>query len=103
MRKITIFSTLLLLLTAVPSFAASCSAVAGNLVTNCGFEVGFTGWTVSGFATDNHNPHSGLQDAYTLCANTDNCLKEYAYQGGNYVQQALTTFPGRSKMRPFTR
>jgi hypothetical protein len=43
---------LLFLCLAIPSFGdptSICDAVAGNLVTNCGFETGdFTGWIVSG-------------------------------------------------------
>lgn len=62
-----------------------CTAVAGNLVTNCGFESGdFTGWTLGGnlegpppaslgpgagfgnnyYGVDNTNPHTGTYEGY---------------------------------------
>jgi hypothetical protein len=66
---------------AVPqSRAAGCTSVAGNLVTNCGFETGdFTGWTltgndvpvqlgnlygVEGVDPDGISPHSGSDQAF---------------------------------------
>ena len=51
------------LLATAPAWASSsvCDAVAGNLVTNCGFETGdFTGWTQggnTGFTSVTSNPH----------------------------------------------
>jgi len=55
MKKIkllsAIFSTACLFFIAIPKAQAStsCTAVAGNLVSNCGFETGtFSGWTLSG-------------------------------------------------------
>src|SRR4029434_8904919 len=36
-------------LLAPPALAVECSTIAGNLVTNCGFSSGTTGWTPLGF------------------------------------------------------
>jgi hypothetical protein len=60
----------------MPALAGSsdCDAMAGNLVTNCGFETGdFTGWTISGntlnpgnnyYGVDGYDAHSGNYGAY---------------------------------------
>ena len=72
---------------AVPS---ECDAIAGNLVTNCGFETGdFTGWTQSG----NLNPgntgvggfsaHSGSFGAFFGPVGSD-----------GFLSQTLSTIPG---------
>lgn len=51
MKKYTAFSCIAfcLFFGATQSKASDCATVAGNLVTNCGFETGdFTGWTLAG-------------------------------------------------------
>jgi PEP-CTERM motif len=84
MKKYAAFSCIVscLLFGATQSKASSvCDAVAGNLVSNCGFEVGdFTGWSLSGNDVpgeegnlygvegvdplDGISPHSGLDQAF---------------------------------------
>jgi hypothetical protein len=69
---------------AVPSL---CDAVAGNIVTNCGFETGnLTGWTLSGntgFAGVDGNPNSGNSAAFLG-----------AVGSLGFLSQTLTTAPG---------
>src|SRR5215831_7889435 len=51
-----------------PLVPSACDAVAGNLVTNCGFETGdLTGWNISGFDT-NHVATSGLSHTGAFAA-----------------------------------
>jgi hypothetical protein len=70
---------------AVPSI---CDAIAGNIVTNCGFETGdFTGWTESGntgfISVFNNFPNSGTFQA---------SLGPVGSLG--FLSQTLTTAPG---------
>jgi hypothetical protein len=69
-----------------------CSAVAGNLVVNCGFESGnFTGWTQSGNTTNSGvgnfgpGPNSGNFDAF---------FGPVAVPG--FLSQTIVTTPGAS-------
>ena len=66
--KLSLLFCALSFIVAVPQAQATiitdCTTVAGNLVTNCGFETGnFTGWTNSGFQI-NGNSASGTDAAY---------------------------------------
>lgn len=63
LASICAFTAMALPLSATTS--SSCDAVAGNLVTNCGFETGdFTGWTGGGNFED-INVQSGTESSYT--------------------------------------
>lgn len=66
---------------------AAVPAMAGNIVTNPGFETGdFTGWTVtSGAAVSTFGPHSGTYDA-----------KFYASVCCGMISQTLATTAGQS-------
>lgn len=71
-RSAILFASFALPLAVTTSALAdsSCSAIADNLVVNCGFETGdFTGWTMvdpSGYSSVEYdeNPHSGSYNAY---------------------------------------
>jgi uncharacterized repeat protein (TIGR01451 family) len=72
----------------VAAVASECDALAGNLVTNCGFETGdFTGWTLGGdtsFTGVVNNPHTGT-------------FAEFAGPTGGQgsISQTVTTVAGR--------
>ena len=70
-RSAVIFASfaLPLALTSTALADASCDAMAGNIIVNCGFETGdFTGWTLndpSNFSSvETNNPFTGTHNAY---------------------------------------
>ena len=73
---------------AVHAVPSECDAIAGNLVTNCGFETGdFTGWTQSGntgfTGVSSFSLHSGASGAFFGPAGSD-----------GFISQTLSTIPG---------
>jgi hypothetical protein len=90
--------------TATPSY---CTSVTGNLVTNCGFELGdFTGWTISGL-TDNPGGNYYGVDSLPIDVNTGSSgaymSQDFVDDGAGFVNlsQTLATMAGVSYIVSF--
>jgi hypothetical protein len=75
----------------IPDPPSICDAVAGNLVTNCGFELGLSGWTETGNNTFTFAaPMPGIDP---------NSGSDYASLGNEteaFISQTLVTVPGQA-------
>jgi hypothetical protein len=102
-KKLTIFSSAMML-AVLPAFAQAsnpslCDAVAGNLVVNCGFEIGdFTNWTVTNgtFTFVSANNNIGFVGP-TGSANSGDFFAALGAVGGNAgVSQTISDNPGQT-------
>lgn len=79
----------------VPDPPSLCDAVGGNLVFDCGFEMGFSGWTLSGNTVDifaQGDPIPG----YTVVANSGSDFASFGPIGSDgFISQTLSTLPGQ--------
>ena len=90
--SVLLFAAACFLATA-PAWAAAsiCDAVAGNLVTNCGFETGdFTGWTTTPAATGSNFGVTTLPPAH------DTLGAFFSATGSDFdaISQTFATTPG---------
>ena len=92
MRKFVFVTALFVLIGALPSFAISsiCNGIAGNLVSNCGFESGsFSGWTTSGITG-----YDGVTGSYAHSGNEGAYFGNVTGQGLATISQTFATTPG---------
>jgi hypothetical protein len=95
LHRLAILAVMLVVSGAIPKSAMAdvCSAVAGNLVTNCGFETGdTTGWTVINNVIQNFekvvgSPVNSGSFAFQL--------GNYASQGAGGISQTITDVSGQ--------
>src|SRR3984893_17648987 len=76
---------------------SACDAVTGNLVANCGFETGLSGWTLVNSTcpftgADMSNPHTGMWEAYFGAF----CVGSY-----DSIEQTIATTAGQSYQLSF--
>ncbi len=90
---------------ALPAMAGSslCDAVAGNLVTNCGFETGdFTGWTLSGNTTNPGNNYYGVDGFDANSGNYGAYMSQGSGSGATIsLSQNLSTVVGQQYVITF--
>ena len=78
----------------VPDPPSICDAVAGNLLVDCGFEMGFTGWSLSGNTVDTSATDGPMDNTVFANSGSDFAALGPADSDG-FLSETLITVPGQ--------
>ncbi len=79
----------------LPDPPSICDAVAGNILANCGFELGLTDWTLSG-NTVNTTSTGGPMDNVVVANSGANFAALGPMGSDGFLSQTLVTVPGQA-------
>jgi Protein of unknown function (DUF642) len=79
----------------VPDPPSLCDPIGGNLVSDCGFEMGFSGWGLSGNTVDIFAQGNAIP-GFTVVANSGSDFASLGPVGSDgFISQTLSTLPGQ--------